>query len=254
MRYNTINFIFLLFSINFYAQVNPNEVFVSGYYKSNGTYVEPHYRTSPNSSVNDNFSTIGNTNPHTGKAGWISRDNYPIYKAPSPSVNTLREPFYIPEYEGEIERQRKLAERKMFPNGCSYDYDLRTFNDSRYTQSENTLLRQFLSIIYKCKEENNLLDEIKFRDMFNEKKAQLDEYYKNNSEEIDLDNSFISESKIDTLSSIAVQNDVVSKHKLIDDKLVKIANNSSKEETHYGKILVLIVILYFSYKFLKTFK
>lgn len=247
MSYINFSFLLLFFSISFYAQVNPNEVYVSGYYKSNGTYVEPHYRTSPNSTVNDNFSTIGNTNPHTGKAGWISRDNYPIYRAPSQSINSAREPFYIPEYEGEIERQRKLSERNMFPNGCSYDYDFKTFNDHRYTQSENALLRQFLSIIDRCKEENNLLDEIKFRDMFNEKKAQLDKYYNNISEENDLDNSVILESKIDTLSSFVVQNNVVIKPKLVDDKPVKIPDISSKEETHYGKILVLIVILYFSW-------
>lgn len=30
---------------------------VKGYYKKNGTYVEPHYRSSPNSTTNDNYST-----------------------------------------------------------------------------------------------------------------------------------------------------------------------------------------------------
>ena len=42
---------------------------VKGYYKSNGTYVQPHYRSSPNSTTSDNWSTSGNTNPYTGEKG-----------------------------------------------------------------------------------------------------------------------------------------------------------------------------------------
>lgn len=42
---------------------------VRGYYRSNGTYVQPYYKTSPNRSLFDNYSTKGNYNPYTGKAG-----------------------------------------------------------------------------------------------------------------------------------------------------------------------------------------
>ena len=42
---------------------------VRGYVKKDGTYVAPHVRTSPNSTKSDNYSTKGNTNPYTGKAG-----------------------------------------------------------------------------------------------------------------------------------------------------------------------------------------
>jgi hypothetical protein len=42
---------------------------VSGYHKKNGTYVQPHYRSSPNSSKLDNWSSSGNYNPYTGKKG-----------------------------------------------------------------------------------------------------------------------------------------------------------------------------------------
>lgn len=33
------------------------------------TYVQSHYRTSPNNTVSDNWSTVGNVNPYTGQAG-----------------------------------------------------------------------------------------------------------------------------------------------------------------------------------------
>lgn len=57
---------------SFYStNTNPNHVQVDGYYKSNGTYVEPYVRTAPNSTIRDNFSTSPNLNPYTGKIGTI---------------------------------------------------------------------------------------------------------------------------------------------------------------------------------------
>lgn len=43
--------------------------YVRGYTRSDGTYVQPHYRSSPNSVQYDNYSTKGNTNPYTGQQG-----------------------------------------------------------------------------------------------------------------------------------------------------------------------------------------
>ncbi len=46
---------------------------VRGYYKpSTGSYVAPHYKTTPNRSKFDNFSTKGNYNPYTGKKGTVN--------------------------------------------------------------------------------------------------------------------------------------------------------------------------------------
>jgi len=42
---------------------------VRPYTKKDGTYVEPHHRSSPDSSKTNNWSTKGNTNPYTGKPG-----------------------------------------------------------------------------------------------------------------------------------------------------------------------------------------
>ena len=45
------------------------QVRVDGYVKKDGTYVAPHTRSAPNSSVYDNYSTKPNVNPYTGKSG-----------------------------------------------------------------------------------------------------------------------------------------------------------------------------------------
>jgi hypothetical protein len=42
---------------------------VKGYTKKNGTHVQTHKRTAPNSTAKDNFSTKGSVNPYTGKKG-----------------------------------------------------------------------------------------------------------------------------------------------------------------------------------------
>ncbi|MGX3010236.1 hypothetical protein ACWIUD_01550 [Helicobacter sp. 23-1044] len=47
------------------------DVYIKGYTDKNGRYVPPHYRTKPNKSQMDNYSTKGNTNPYTGKKGTI---------------------------------------------------------------------------------------------------------------------------------------------------------------------------------------
>lgn len=48
---------------------NPSSGYVQGYSRSDGTYVQPHYRTNPNNTQLDNYSTSGNYNPYTGKTG-----------------------------------------------------------------------------------------------------------------------------------------------------------------------------------------
>ena len=56
------------------STVNYNTTGVSGYVRSNGTYVDSYIRTMPNSTNWDNFSTQGNSNPYTGSTGYRARD------------------------------------------------------------------------------------------------------------------------------------------------------------------------------------
>ena len=49
----------------------------SGYYKSNGTYVAPAIKTTPNGTNVDNYSTKGNSNPYTGTSGTKAADYTP---------------------------------------------------------------------------------------------------------------------------------------------------------------------------------
>jgi hypothetical protein len=52
-----------------WSNTNSKHVYVEGYYRRNGTYVQPYMRTAPNNKTNDNFSAYPNINPYTGKQG-----------------------------------------------------------------------------------------------------------------------------------------------------------------------------------------
>lgn len=50
--------------------------YVSGYTKSDGTYVEGYYRSNPDGVKWNNYSSEGNRNPYNGKEGTKSNDTY----------------------------------------------------------------------------------------------------------------------------------------------------------------------------------
>lgn len=73
------------------------DTYVNGYTRSDGTYVQPHYRSSPNNTTLDNYSTRGNTNPYTGRQGTVdpysgASRNYDSYE--QPQGNTDRSGLY----------------------------------------------------------------------------------------------------------------------------------------------------------------
>jgi hypothetical protein len=46
-----------------------DDVSVKGYFRQDGAYVQPHMRSAPDSSYNNNWSTYPNVNPYTGQQG-----------------------------------------------------------------------------------------------------------------------------------------------------------------------------------------
>ena len=77
-----------------YITSSAADQYVRGYMKRDGTYVSPHWRSSPNSSYNDNWSVRPNINPYTGQLGTRS----PTFNDQSPYEN--RRDFGYPGYLG----------------------------------------------------------------------------------------------------------------------------------------------------------
>ena len=63
---------------------------LNGYYRKDGTYVQPYYRSTPNNSLYDNYSSKGIMNPWTGERG-SERNEYS-----TPPVYNQSSPFYTP--------------------------------------------------------------------------------------------------------------------------------------------------------------
>jgi hypothetical protein len=66
----------VLFSFGLLASNTDALVRVKGYTTKRGTYVMPSYRTSPNKTKIDNYSTKGNYNPFSGKKGTVNPFKY----------------------------------------------------------------------------------------------------------------------------------------------------------------------------------
>lgn len=66
---------FVLLNSTSFGQSNSKHTYVKAHYRKDGTYVKGYYKTMPNGTNRDNFSTKGNLNPYTGQYGWINPDN-----------------------------------------------------------------------------------------------------------------------------------------------------------------------------------
>jgi hypothetical protein len=58
------------------SAAHAKSVRVRGYLKTNGTYVMPHYRTSPDRNPVNNYGMPGNFNPNTGRVSGGNPDTY----------------------------------------------------------------------------------------------------------------------------------------------------------------------------------
>jgi hypothetical protein len=68
----------ILAAFTFCAPAFAQSVHVDGYTKRDGTYVAPHWRSAPNTTTQDNWTTRGNVNPYTGVEG--TRSPEPTYQ------------------------------------------------------------------------------------------------------------------------------------------------------------------------------
>lgn len=90
--------VFALAMIVCLSSVATAQVQVKPYFRSDGTYVQPHERTRPNNTLEDNYSTKGNVNPHTGRPGTVDPVPHQVYpitpSAPRPLFEEVPRPGY----------------------------------------------------------------------------------------------------------------------------------------------------------------
>lgn len=80
------------------------QVYTDGYFRGDGTYVQPHVQSSPDHSYNNNYGTRPNINPYSGSYG----GNTPTLNDHTPSYNQQHygAPLTTPSYGVETRRNR----------------------------------------------------------------------------------------------------------------------------------------------------
>lgn len=111
MRKNKWVFLLLILIILSNTTQAYADVYVKGYFRKDGTYVMPHYRSDPDSNFFNNWSTYGNINLYTGEEG---TKHYPEHN-------------YFSYWNNE---------NSNFPIGINYDHN--TIVDISLEQSEDT--------------------------------------------------------------------------------------------------------------------
>lgn len=99
--------LFMLFAAIGFSQ---SQTYVPGYTKADGTYVQGYWKTAPNTTNHDNWSTKPNTNPGTGTEGTRAGDYTPeaknygegkvIYTGPKGGqyyINDAGKKVYVPK-------------------------------------------------------------------------------------------------------------------------------------------------------------
>lgn len=70
--------VFIVITISGLSQTGNAQVYVSGYFKSNGTYVAPYFKSAPDGNPYNNYTYPGNTNPYTGQVASGNPETYLI--------------------------------------------------------------------------------------------------------------------------------------------------------------------------------
>ena len=92
-------------------EVDAGRVRVRGYYRKDGTYVRPHYRTSPDGNPYNNYSFPGNYNPNTGRITPGNPQTYldRYYNRSSSSYSTPSIDYdkWLKDWEADLDKQLK---------------------------------------------------------------------------------------------------------------------------------------------------
>lgn len=100
------------------------DVWVNGYYRSDGTYVPGHYRTAPDGDASNNYSTHGNENPYTGEPGTRSLPRTPA--SPNTSVDGVGSSPTAYSFENANRDARYRASERIRQLGYVVDWQNRS--------------------------------------------------------------------------------------------------------------------------------
>ncbi len=125
----------------FFFSITFAQTWVDGYYKKDGTYVPGHFRSNPNNTTLDNYSTKGNINPFTGEIG---------YKDPLKTSNSYKM-FEYDSYSDIIDNNNKKIKSYEWDNNSIWNSDVKV---KSYLRSDGISVESY----YRTKPNNSLFD------------------------------------------------------------------------------------------------
>lgn len=106
--------------------------YVAPHVTKNGTYVQGHYRSNPNGTASDNWSTKGNANPYTGEVGNATaagsglKSSPPSYSNPAPAYSSPLPSYSAPPakaYPSHVAKPNYLTSRSTHTQYASRTTD-----------------------------------------------------------------------------------------------------------------------------------
>jgi hypothetical protein len=136
MRKNLIALVVFLFVLLNMSSQAYADVFVKGYFRKDGTYVKPHFRSNPDGLFFNNFSTYGNINPYTGAIG---TKRYPDYNYNNYNYNYNAPVSYLSLYKyfDYLNPSDYHYDRYYFPLNSNYNFNTTTYVED-YELEEDT--------------------------------------------------------------------------------------------------------------------
>ena len=131
-------FLILIFMFTF----SNGQVNVRGYYRSNGTYVQPYVRTSPNSTVTDNYSYPGNYNPNPPSPTTTYNSNSANYKISNSGDDIWVEGYYRNDgtyVKGYYRRKPSSSTREYY----DLEKETNSYSSYRYIKTKNVNIKEY---------------------------------------------------------------------------------------------------------------
>ncbi|STX55812.1 Uncharacterised protein [Legionella beliardensis] len=141
MKNQFLKKLFLVCLVYYCPSLFGKEVTVQGYTKQDGTVVNSYTRTSPNNTISDNWSTKGNINPYTGKAGTIPINSNGYYNTNTGYFGYSNTPIEAVHPQKIILKPGFAVTFKKVNNSSSQDYfinnDLTDFAIYKWVDQKN---------------------------------------------------------------------------------------------------------------------
>lgn len=215
--------VFLLFSASSSALA---DVRVNGYFRKDGTYVSPHYRSDPDGNFYNNWSTIGNVNPYTGELGTKTSPDYfegtPSYSneewssKESDRFGSLEESYGGTDYTElaiyELEQQKlelqQQYELELEELKNIFEYDQEELKkQTEELQAKNAEWEQYInSLMEELKETTYTPDYEPYESIFETEESQEVDYIAN--EKVDDNSNYLKSEESDEELYVAPEEDV----------------------------------------------